>query len=78
MVKKLTKDKRILQLEKQILKNAQKHLKDIKELLPYQAFYDHIKEHLFKSDHVCCKICNKTFEQIVKEYQDKGVTHGKA
>jgi len=40
------------------------------ELLPYKVFYDHIKRH-FEKEHpdwkVMCKICGKSFEQIVKE-----------
>lgn len=56
--------------DKQIYKNAQKHLADLHELLPYQQFYDHIKAH-FEKEHpdwkVKCKICGKTFEEIMKE-----------
>lgn len=38
------------------------------ELLPYKLFYNHIKAHLPNEQcQVCCKICNKTFSQIIKE-----------
>lgn len=37
----------------------------------YQVFYDHIKAH-FEKEHpdweVCCKICGKTFRQILDDY----------
>lgn len=41
-----------------------------KELLKYKKFHDHIKAH-FEKEHpeweVKCKICDKTFNQIVEE-----------
>ena len=42
----------------------------IKRLFNYKSFYDHILEH-FEDDHpdweVCCKICNKTYGELLKE-----------
>lgn len=44
----------------------------IKFLLPYKDFHDHIKNH-FSKEHpdwkVICKICGKSFEEITKEEQ---------
>ena len=44
--------------------------KEINELKKFKMFYDHIKQH-FKKEHpdwkVMCKICGKTFDEIVKE-----------
>lgn len=41
-----------------------------KELLKYKKFHDHIKAH-FEKEHpewvVKCKICDKTFDEIVEE-----------
>ena len=43
---------------------------DIKELEKYKKFHKHIKSH-FEKEHpeldVCCKICDKTFKEIVDE-----------
>lgn len=40
----------------------------VNSLLPYKLFYNHIKAHL-PNEHcqVACKICNKTFDQVIQE-----------
>ena len=38
-------------------------------LQKYKAFYDHIQQHLDGTTlQVCCKICDKTYQQIITEW----------
>ena len=39
-----------------------------KELATYKVFYEHIKQHLFSDQQVVCKICGKTYQEIINEW----------
>ena len=40
---------------------------DYTKLRRHEIFYNHIREHLDNNQQVVCKICNKTFAEIVLE-----------
>lgn len=44
------------------IKELRKHINGLKR---YKRFYDHIQSHLTDGQQVICKICNKTYLEIV-------------
>ena len=58
---------RVKEVTKEIIRFEQQKAKEYE---PYKIFYDHVRAH-FEKEHpywkVMCKICDKNFDEIVKE-----------